>query len=286
MNQASGNKFEIGKVIGQGWEGFKSNAGILIGMTAIQMAILYGLNMIFTLVLIGDTFEKSIKTMAAQQGAIVENESDKKQSDDKLSKPDAKKETKTESKVKPPSLNKMIGEQAVLGGISGFFLGFINVFFQLGWIVISLKIIRGESPKIGDLFSQWRRYGAGLLASLIVSVLFMIGFVLLIIPGIIVGLTCLLTLWYIVDQDMGAVQAIKASYAATRGSWCQIFLFGLVCMGMGFATMCTCGLGVLVLLPWLSLASAHIYLALSGAPGGPAKGDEKPGDEVYAESPA
>lgn len=299
MNQASGNKFEIGTVIGQAWEGFKSNAGILIGITAIQMVILYGFNFIIAMVVMVP-FEKQQEKLMADLNTITgqsweidgpifdvgENQSDAKQPEAKLPKPDAKKETKTESKTEPASLNSMIWEQAVLGGISGFFLGFINVFFQLGWIVISLKIIRGESPKIGDLFSQWRRYGTGLLASLMVSVLFMIGLVLLIIPGIIVGLTCFLTLWYIVDQDMGAVQAIKASFAATRGSWCQIFLFGLVCMGMGIATMCTCGLGVLVLLPWLSLASAHIYLALSGAPGGPAKGDEKPGDEVYAESPA
>ena len=204
MNQASGNKFEIGTVIGQAWEGFKSNAGILIGITAIQMVILYGFNFIIAMVVMVP-FEKQQEKLMADLNTITgqsweidgpifdvgENQSDAKQPEAKLPKPDAKKETKTESKTEPASLNSMIWEQAVLGGISGFFLGFINVFFQLGWIVISLKIIRGESPKIGDLFSQWRRYGTGLLASLMVSVLFMIGLVLLIIPGIIVGLDLL-----------------------------------------------------------------------------------------------
>ncbi|MCH2177312.1 MAG: hypothetical protein MK106_00780 [Mariniblastus sp.] len=169
--------------------------------------------------------------------------------------------------------------QVLLSIIRGVAQLIVQVFLQLGLIALTLKLIRRQRPEISDLFSQISKFWSGLLASLTVTVLVMIGFCLLIIPGIIFALASFLVMWFIVDQDMTAMQAIKASFAATRGSRWNLFLFGWVGFLMAIAALLTCCIGYIVLIPLLSVASGYIYVALSGTPSGPLQSEGKPGSE-------
>ena len=45
----------------------------------------------------------------------------------------------------------------------------VGVFFQLGFITISLKVVRGEKPKIGDLFVNRRKLLPAILLSLLLG---------------------------------------------------------------------------------------------------------------------
>ena len=139
----------------------------------------------------------------------------------------------------------------------------VNIFFQLGYITLALKVVRGQTPQISDLFSNFSRLGTGFLAFLILMVPSIIGFALLIIPGVILVLACFFTFWFIVDRNLPAVESIKASFAATRGAKWDIFVFVLLMLLICIIAMIPCGLGLLIFLPIFSIATAHIYLALT-----------------------
>ena len=157
----------------------------------------------------------------------------------------------------------------------------------MGLMFISLKIARGEPLNNFDLFAKWRKIGWFILLAIIMQVCVLAGMALLIVPGIILACSWFLAPWYIVDQDMKPVQAIKASMAATHGSKAQIFVFGLVSFCIVLVGVCgTCCFGYFVLIPMLFIAKAHIYLALTGEAVVSSKTDKETGDDVYAESPA
>ncbi len=201
--------FEIGDVLGKGWEGFKANAAILIA--ALMVA---GCIMSFILIPL------QIAGMAAQGNFEV---------------------------VMVILLLQMIAQVA------------LGAFFNLGFITIYLKVARGEKPDIKDLFSGKSRIVPAILVSLLCGLGSVIGFTLLIIPGIIFVLMVFFALYFVMDKNMGVMESIRASINATRGSKMQLFLFGLVAWLLCVAAMIPCGLGFIVVGPWLGVTGAVIY---------------------------
>jgi hypothetical protein len=145
----------------------------------------------------------------------------------------------------------------------------LNAFFQVGLIRIGLAAARGQAPQFGDLFSGGSRLFPLLGALILTGIGVFFGFVLLIVPGVILGLGLSLTNYYVVDQKMGPIDAMKASWAATTGSKGKIFLFGLVTMLLMIGGYLACCVGICVALPVAMLGFATIYLRLSGGMGGP-----------------
>jgi uncharacterized membrane protein len=68
----------------------------------------------------------------------------------------------------------------------------------------------------------------------------------------------------VVDQNMGPIEAMKASWGATTGQKLPIILWGLVAFLVMMAGGLACGLGMLVAMPIVYLAHTTIYLRLSG----------------------
>ncbi len=149
----------------------------------------------------------------------------------------------------------LVGLLAFMGLFSFVYVGMIRMF---------LKGVRGETPSFGDIFSGGNRVVPMFVAVLLMSLIVGIGYCLLFVPGIILALGLNMTFFYVVDQNMGAVDALKASWAATDGQKLNLFLFGLVSFLVILAGELACGVGVLVAAPVVTLAHAMIYLRLSG----------------------
>lgn len=139
----------------------------------------------------------------------------------------------------------------------------INALVQMGFITINLKIARGQNPEIGDLFANFGRLPTAFLLNLLLFMLIMTGFVLLIIPGIILALMTCLAMWFVVDRNMGVFAAIQASIDATKGSLLNLFLFGIVAVLLVIAGAIPCGLGLLIVGPMIGIATAYIYESLT-----------------------
>ena len=147
----------------------------------------------------------------------------------------------------------------------------LDLFFCVGLYRISLAAARGQRPELSLLFSGGDRFLAMLGAFFLLLLLVAVGYALLIVPGIIVGLGLFMSLMFVIDQNLGPVDALKASWAATQGHKLHLFLFALVGCAMMLGGYIACFVGVLVVIPILSVAHAIVYLRLSGR-GAPAFG--------------
>ena len=140
----------------------------------------------------------------------------------------------------------------------------VNTFFQVGLTKICLAAARQQSPQFGDLFSGGSRYFALLGSTFLVFLAGFLGYLVFIVPGVILFLGLSLSSYYVVDQNMGPIQGMRASWEATKGQKGQLFLFSLVAVLLFIGGCVACYIGMLVALPLVMVSFATIYLRLSG----------------------
>jgi uncharacterized membrane protein len=150
-------------------------------------------------------------------------------------------------------------------GVSTTFGLVIGAFMMGGFVTTALKACRGQPTSFGDVFSGGRYFGRMLVGMIVSFILIAVGMVLCIVPGIIVALGIGLYNMLIVDQDMAGVDAVKKSWEMTKGHKLNIFLFGLIGIGVFLAGVLACGIGaVLVSLPMWWIGITSIYLRIKG----------------------
>jgi len=145
--------------------------------------------------------------------------------------------------------------------IAFMFVGFI---MNLGLLKIVLKFYDKQKPSFADLYRHYRLVLKFFLASIVVGFAVVVGLILFILPGIYLGIKLQFFSYFIVDKKMGSIEAIKASWAATSGSFWNLFLFALLCLGVNILGLMALGIGLLLTLPTTMMAIAYVYCKLSG----------------------
>lgn len=144
----------------------------------------------------------------------------------------------------------------------------VQIFFSIGFVRILLAIARNQSPDMNMLFSggPWflRCLGGGILYGLMIFV----GCLLLIIPGVYLGLRYWSYMHFIVDRDCtiseGFNLAGEVGNASTNlGDSFVTFAISIGVNVLGFAACC---IGVMVSMPITSLAWTLAYLMMTGQP--------------------
>lgn len=175
--------------------------------------------------------------------------------------------------------------------------------FTWGISALTLNIVDGDA-EIGDLFAGFNRYGDALLANLIVmfasillslpSVMLQVGAVALDVPslnslGMLVGWIIALTVtvrlylapFYIVDQEMGGMEALRASWEATQDQRLTVILLVIVSSLVAFAGIIVLLIGVLFTAPMAMVMWAVAYRQLepleAGGPAAPPNQGYSPG---------
>jgi len=150
-----------------------------------------------------------------------------------------------------------------LGSIVSFV---VSAFVLAGIMNFSLKVARGAPYTFADLFSGAPFFVSVLVANLVVTIGAGIGFALLIVPGVIVALGLSMAIPLIIDRNLGPVEALTESWKLTDGHKTNLFVFGLIAVGLIVGGVCACVVGVLLVLPLLYIAHMYIYLKLTGQP--------------------
>ncbi|MEK7551665.1 MAG: hypothetical protein AAB532_03640 [Patescibacteria group bacterium] len=152
-------------------------------------------------------------------------------------------------------------------GAEGYFLlNLVNWVFSsiisLGMVSISLKIVENKKAEYKDLFFlDWKLIFVYVIANLVRSIAIFIGFILLIVPGIIIAIKLQFIDYLIVDKKMG-FESINKSWEMTKGVKWNLFVFGiLLCLinVLGFLALL---LGLFVTLPLSMVATAYVYKKL------------------------
>jgi uncharacterized membrane protein len=136
---------------------------------------------------------------------------------------------------------------------------------QYGWAFAYLRAARGDKPEITDIFEAFKNYWNAVLASLLVGVIIFIGFVLLIVPGIIFACKLAFTPYLVVDRKMAVMEAIEESWRMTGGHAWKVFFIGLLSIPICIAGLLCFIVGIIIAIMWVSLAFASLYHAVSSS---------------------
>lgn len=133
--------------------------------------------------------------------------------------------------------------------------------------VLAMLRTNGGRSGLDAILSAVERAIPLVLATIGQAILVGIGFILLIIPGIILGLGLSQTQLLIVDRGLGAVEALQASWEIMRGYKLQLLILGLVSFLIVIAGALALGVGLLIALPVTAVAPIAFYNRLpKGAP--------------------
>lgn len=181
--------------------------------------------------------------------------------------------------------SSMGGGDATTGLVAGAVVGMlvqvaVQSYIQIGWSRIWLACVRGETPTFGLLFSGADRYLTALGATFLMILGIYLGFILLIVPGLILAMGLSLTLFFVADTKLGAVDCLKASWEATKGQRLPLFGFFLVAGLVAALGLVACGVGILATANVFFLATAIVFTRVSGRLGA------SEADREHAISPA
>ena len=85
---------------------------------------------------------------------------------------------------------------------------------------------------------------------------------MLIVPGIIWGIQYMFFSYFIIDEDLGPMEALKRSAAITEGAKWDLFLFGLLLAGINLLGALCLLVGLIATIPATMLAFAFAYRRL------------------------
>ncbi len=160
---------------------------------------------------------------------------------------------------------------SLFGGaaIVGFAFNAIGLIVQLivqsGIIKGSLMLTRGQKIDVGQAFNGIN-WGQVILASIITGVMTFIGLILCILPGLAVLFFTSYTLYFVIDRDLSAVDAIKASFNMVKANVGTLLLFWLATVAAQIVGLCACLVGLLVAIPVVVIAQAYTFRTLNGDP--------------------
>jgi uncharacterized membrane protein len=138
----------------------------------------------------------------------------------------------------------------------------LSIVMSLGLIKIALKFYDGERGNWGDLFSQYRLFFSVLFAAILYAFAVMGGYILLIIPGIILSIKLFFFDYLIVDSHAGVIESLKKSWAITKGATWHLFVFSLMLFGINVLGALFFLVGLFLTLPVAMLAMAFAYRKL------------------------
>jgi len=137
----------------------------------------------------------------------------------------------------------------------------VNAVIGIGLIKISLEFIDNKKPKFSDLFYT-KPLVNFILASLIRGVITLIGFILLIIPGIVFSIRLQFVAYLIVDKNLPPVEAVKKSWEMTKGNTWNLLFFGILLFLLNVLGAFLFLVGLFVTVPLTMLATTFVYRKL------------------------
>ncbi len=118
---------------------------------------------------------------------------------------------------------------------------------------------------MGQMFEGWDK-GQVAIAAVLIGVATAIGSFLCYVPGLIVGFLMMFTLLFIVDKQMQAIDAIKASIKLVTDNLGQTIVWALLAIVVYIVGFVVCCVGLLVAIPIILIGLAYTYRRLQDEP--------------------
>jgi uncharacterized membrane protein len=133
-----------------------------------------------------------------------------------------------------------------------------------GFYVVSAKLLQRRTPVFQDFFTGFQFFLPLLLLSVISTILIVLGFILLILPGIFLMVCYLFPSMLIIDRRLDFWPAMELSRRTVQSQWFGFFVFVLLLVLINLGGALLLGLGLLVSLPVSACAVATAYADVFG----------------------
>jgi len=234
MGMGHPTKIDAGEVISTSWEIFKSQMGLLIGGMIVYALIMIAISFLMQLIQGG----MMAAFMGGRPGGFPGRPGGVRQ---------------------PP-----VGALILITFVSMILNLLVQSFFQAGWSLFFLKVARGTNPEIANLFGGGPYYLRMLGNSILFIIMMYIGFLLCIIPGIIVALMFWPFQYVIVDDSSPPQSALSRAKDLTEGNWGAVFLLALASIGFNILGALACLVGLLFTVPLTILMFSVAYCRMAG----------------------
>ncbi len=139
----------------------------------------------------------------------------------------------------------------------------VGLLVKMGTISLYLKAYDNVgSAKFEDLWAP-RHIVSFVLASIVVGIIIFLGFILLIVPGIIWALRYAFVQYLVIDRGLDVSAALKESARITSGHKWQLLGFFLLLVLVNILGAICLIVGLLISVPVSALATVHAYRTLS-----------------------
>jgi uncharacterized membrane protein len=138
----------------------------------------------------------------------------------------------------------------------------LQIYLGLVWLLFSVRSVQKGELVFKDIFAEInpKIYIKFFLLSLLVSLVVMLGFVLLIIPGVLFAIAYQFSGYFMVDGELGVRAAMKKSWRATKGLRWKLFWLSLLVGLLNILGLAVVGVGLFVTVPLTSLVLGHVYV--------------------------
>ncbi|MFH0782242.1 MAG: hypothetical protein V2B20_09875 [Pseudomonadota bacterium] len=140
----------------------------------------------------------------------------------------------------------------------------ILVIFSAGLLLIGIRKVVGEPIAWKMVFEGFSVSGKLVVATILQTLLVVIGLLLLVLPGIYLAIGYTMTVPLIVDRKMSPWQAMETSRKAIHGKWWRMFGLSIVMGLISMVSALPLGLGLIWIWPMFVVLGGVVYHSLFG----------------------
>lgn len=136
--------------------------------------------------------------------------------------------------------------------------------FIAGLFMVGIRRSAGMPISFSNIFQYFNRAIGLIILNGIMTTIVMIGFLLLIAPGVYLGLAYILAVPLYIEKDMSIWQALETSRKALTKRWFKIFGFFCVLWIILVVSMVPMGIGLIWTAPMATIATGILYRDIFG----------------------
>ena len=130
----------------------------------------------------------------------------------------------------------------------------------VGMATFVIRISRERDADIENIFNGFKQFAQAFIAYFLGAIAILAGFILLVIPGIILMIGLSQTYYVMADKpNISGVDALRESWDLMDGHKLDYFIFSLRFIGWFFLSVFTLFIGLLWLIPYMYVSFAKFY---------------------------
>ena len=153
-------------------------------------------------------------------------------------------------------INIFLGFIPVIGGLASIV---ISGPLSAGYYIVAFKKMKGQQVEFGDFFLGFNYFLQLFLATLVVGIFVLLGFVALILPGIYLAVAYSLVVGVIIDRKMDFWEAMETSRKVITRKWFSFFLLFILIALLNLAGLLALGIGLIFTIPWSTVIVAAAF---------------------------